>query len=357
MKLRVLILLNVFVLLVQIVRAAIGANLDEVSIDEDASHSFEAISISSSTSLVVRTSLYSELCFRKTAKPSNCLTPTGSVVHVNLGETLYFRAPWVRRDSKLTYFQPSENVRNVLPSEFRTDPNLILLRKRGVDYFISPSLQRAFSTNDNSVSYFKFPYQSIWRNRAEYEQWSVTVGCELRPRRRRIEERARHEREFGESLYRRLATMPGVSNLVQALQGTGATNVQIAVAGELTNGIHQLVQNIQVRIDGSASERSVRGVRFEYAANGRNTFRYRYDRAGRLRWFSSERAVPGDNGETVLADPWIFEYNEAGTLLRAFDSGPNPLLVITDRTFYFSIDDSRIRSFLDAEIEAMRGIR
>lgn len=357
MKVKVLMLLKTFVLLVLMLRTASGVNLDEVSIDEDASHTFESISISNGTSLVVRTSLYSELCFRKTDTGGNRQTPAGSTFVVNLGETLYFRAPWVRRDSKLTYFQPSESVRDVLPAEFRTESNLILLRKRGVDYFISPSLQKAFSTNDNSVSYFKFPYQSIWRNRAEYDQWTVTVCYELRLRRRRIEERARHEREFGEALYRRLTAIPRDSNLAQALQGTVATNVQIAVTGDLTNGMHRLVQNIQVRVDGSVSGLSVCGVRFEYAANGRNIFRYRYDRAGCLRWFSSERAVPGDNGETVLADPWIFKYNGIGTLLQAFDSGPNPLLVITDRTFYFSNDDSRIRSFLDGEIEAMRDLR
>ena len=334
-----------------------GTGSDDVSIDEDVSQCFEELSISNGTSLVVKTSLYEDFLFSKVSMKRCRRVHPGKVFVLGLGETLHFHAPDVWEDLRLTFFQPSDTEKGGLPLEFRQESKLLLLNWGESNYFISPSLQRAFSTNDNSVSYFKFPYKSIWRNRAEYEQWTVTFGCGLRPRRRRIEERARHEREFAEALYRRLMAMPRDLNLVQALQGTGSTNVQIAVAGELTNGIHQFVQNIQVRVDGSTPERSVCGVRFEYADNGRNTFRYRYDRAGRLRWFSSERAVPGDNGETVLADPWIFEYNEAGTLLRAFDSGPNPLLVITDRTFYFSIDDSRIRPFLDAEIEAMRGIR
>lgn len=357
MKLKQRILWSVFIFSVLVMRVACGLESGEISIDEDVSQCFEELSISNETALVVRTSLYEDFHFSKVSMKRCRPVQPGKVFVLGIGETLHFHAPEVWQDLRLTFFQPSDSERATLPLEFRRESKLLRLNWGDADYFISPSLQKAFSTNDNSVSYFKFPYQSIWRNRTEYNQWTVTVGCDLRPRRTKVEERARQEREFGEGLYRRLMTVPVDSNLTQALQGTGATNVQVAVTGELTNGIPQVVQNIQVRIDGSASERSIRGVRFEYAANGRNTFRYRYDRAGRLRWFSSDRAVPGDNDETVLSDPWIFKYNEAGTLLQAFDSGPNPLLVITDRTFYFSNEDSRIRQFLGGEIEAMRGIR
>ncbi len=344
MKVKVLMLLKTFVLLVLMLRTASGANLDEVSIDEDASHSFESISISNGTSLVVRTSLYSELCFRKSDTASNRPTPVGSSFVVNLGETLYFRAPWVRRDSKLTYFQPSESVRNVLPAEFRTASNLILLRKRGVDYFISPNLQKAFSTNDNSVSYFKFPYRSIWGSLNEYRQW--VGGRDERSRRTVVDGRAQCEKSFGESLYRRLMAMPLLSDLTSA-RYEGGTNVYIVVEGELTNGIPRQVGHVLVRIDGVHPQRRVQCARFEYSENGRNIFRYCYDSVGRLRWFVGERAVLHDNGKTELADPWILEFDSAGALVRSLDPGPNPLLVITDRTFYFSGEGTRIQKIID----------
>jgi len=277
----------------------------------------------------------------------------GSVFVLNLGEALHFHAPGIWQDSRLSLIQPEAIEQNALPQEFRNETPLLLLRKRNVDYFIAPNLQKACSTNDNNVSYFKFPYRSIWKNQDEYHCW--LSGWEFRPRKSIVDERALRERNFSGDFLRSLMSMPQNQDVVTALQGTGETNVQITVAGDLTNGLPQQVQQARVRVVGTVPDRYVHSVRFEYCANGQNILRYCYDRVGRLKWFSSERAVQGD-GETILEDRWVFEYDDNGMLLRCLCPGQNPLLVISDRTFYFSGEHARIRQFINDVFEATKDI-
>lgn len=331
-----------------------GIGSYEITIDEDASQVMEGLSISNDTTLVVKTSLYEDYAYSKVSIERCRSVPRGSLFSLSQGETLYFHVPGVWGDSRLTFLPPSTNNWEFLPREFRGESKMILLRKRRIDYFISPSLQRAYSTNNNCVTYFKFPYQSIWKNIDEYHSW--LSGIEFRSRRSTVEERARREKSFGEGFYSRLMAMSQTPEMVSALQGSTATNIQVAVEGDLTNGIPSQVEHVQVWVSGDMPDRHVSSVRFQFIQNGLNICRYCYDRDGRLRWFATERAVPGDNGKTVLEDPWIFELDEAGAIVRSFDPGTNPLLVITDRTFYFSGENSRLDRFFDDARRAMKEV-
>lgn len=329
------------------------------SLDENASYYFSSLSLSNNVALLVKTCEYdgNSLYFGVGTNCWSRQTDGGTSFVLVKGETLYFHSSGIQQHSTMNLVTPNDTRGYSaldVPESFKQEPVLVHLTFGMTEYYVAPSLQLAYSAVTHRTSFFKFPYRSIWHNKDEMNWW--VSGIPFRSRKAIVVERARREKSFGEDFYRRLMAVPQHPDIASALHGTGTTNVLIAVVGDLTNGIPQQVQQIQIRVVGTVPDRHIHGIRWEYSENGRNIARYCYDRVGRLTWFSSERAAVGDDGKTVLADPWVFEYNTEGVLLRSFDSGPNPLLVITDRTFYFSGENSRIRSFLDDALEATRDL-
>jgi len=328
------------------------------NLDENASYYFSSLSLSNNVALLVKTCEYdgNSLYFGVGTNCWSRQTDDGTSFYLAKGETLYFHSSGIQQHSTMNLVSPNDALGNCaldVPESFKQEPVLVHLTLGMSEYYVAPSLQLAYSTVTRQTSVFKFPYRSIWRNKDEMNWW--VSGIPFRSRKVIVDERARREKSFGEEIRRRLISAPQNQGVALALQGTGPTNVQVAITGDLTNGIPQLVQQVQVRIVGVA-DRYVHSVRFEYDANGRNIFRYCYDRTGCLRWFSSERAVLDDEGQEELEDYWVFEYDASGALLRSFDQGTNPLLIITDRTFYFTGENSQVRKFLDDALEATRDI-
>lgn len=316
-----------------------------LSLEEDLSLYFSEIAITNGDSLALTVDGMNEnvIHVRIGDLGRFRVAETGRTFVVKKCEPFWFhhsRSPCARLSLMDVTSLTNEQVR--VPPQYEHDESILVLNDGQGTKLLSVGKGTAYSCKTKTFESFQFPFRRVWRDKQEFSLW-----CAGLPYRHRIDEIRRMvktESDLAEDCFRILTKELNLNERT-VHEGRGLSHMKIALCDGLGTGRFSYVRNVSVQIDDTGKEQAIVGLGIEPCSTNGTAYRYRFDSIGRLRWFYSVNVGQKNSGEKNTDGHRIFELDDCGRIRRAFSQGELPLLIVSDRTYFFTGDGELLRQF------------
>ena len=333
-----------------------GLKGDGLSVEERLSLSFGEIALTNGASLLLKVKDFDkERLYVRYGELGIFQAVTNGSVHViekgNAFSFRYSRSPAMT----ISLVESAEVEKRFphVPSEFRQSKENMLLFEDGSNVtLISPQKNISYTLGKGEVKSFRFPFRGVWRDAREFDLWSA--GKPYRGRLDGVKKRVEAEKAAAESA-REYVRMRFSVEIESAVFDGDSTQAKLSVSLECQNRLPSFGKAVLL-IEKTEGGRHLSGLGLLPVVDGGLSHQYLFDRAGHLMWHLS-RDPSKRNRDGVFDGPdgfSIFELAPDGTIRRAFFGNVLPLLVVTERTFYFTGDGELVRQFLSDYVAASR---
>lgn len=344
-----------FALLVALILVA-GLKGERLSVEERLSLSFSGIAITNGTSLLLKVKdIDQEVLYVRYGGMGAFHPVTNGSVHViEKKQTFsfrYSRSP-IMTISLVEDVDVEKRFPHV-PLEFhQSKGGVFILEDEQNVTLISPFGNVSYTLGDENVRSFHFPFHGIWRDRREFDLWRI--GKPYRGRIDDVRKRVASEKADAESIHEYVGKRfaPEMASVVFSGDSTCA-KLSVSLDGE--DRFPQFGKAV-LKVEKAGDGTHLLALSLLPAAGSGFSRQYLFDRSGHLIWHmardSSKRnkdgAFDGPDGFS------LFELAPNGTIRRAFFGNVLPLLVVTERTFFFTGDGELVRKFLSDFVAASR---
>lgn len=329
---------------------------DALNVEERLSLSFSEIALTNGVSLVLKVKEFDPNVLLVCTEGQRGFYPAanGSVYVIEKGKALRFH--YSRSPAMTISLIESPDVEKRFPHvplEFRQPKEYMLLFEDGSDVtLISPIRNISYTLGEGVIRHFRFPFQSVWRSEREYNRW--WAGMPYRGRFNSIKKRGETEKSSAESALK-YVRMRFTAEIESVVFGGNSTHVGLAVSLEGEGQLSHFGKAVLL-IEKTEEGRYLSGLSLLPIIGGGLSHQYLFDQAGRLRWHlacdSSKR-----NKDGVFDGPdgfSLFEFAPDGAIRRTYFGNVLPLLVVTERTYFFTGDGDLIRQFMSDYVAASR---
>jgi len=230
------------------------------------------------------------------------------------------------------------------PDEFKQGEGLVLVFEDGPSVtLISSKLNISYAIGDKGIKKFPFPFRGIWRDEGEYDRWCV--GKPYRGRLLEVENKVQSEKADAELIVEFVKTR-FAKEIDAMLLSQNSQKAEVVVQLDREGPVRRFGKAL-IQIGMENKRRFLSGL-YLFTIRGEGLeHQYLFDSVGHVRWhFSRDNAKRNKDGLFIGSEGLsLFELDAAGKVCRAYYGNVLPLLIVTDRTFFFTGEKGLIRKF------------